>query len=380
MYCGRVRMKSNEDMRPSSIMGMQRAWAARGCSHVAAGMMSSRCLLPVLACGLLLSSCAGCGVNVECGGVRHVAGPTPVLAATYRSDAPAPDELVVFGDSLSDTGALLSQSLGVAPNPDGYFAGRFSNGPNWVDYVADALGVASDDHAYGGASTHGDPSAIPKPFDAAVSEYLECTPDELASTSVFALWIGHNDYYGGASDPPAIAAATLAAVEALAARGAQRFLIPELLPLTGTPRPVEESESGIDGSTADAHIAAHNEELSAGIEQLRAELHMQIGRARPADMRKRILEQPSLLGIENTSDACFTGDVYWLTGGSGDICDAPDLHFHWDGIHPATRVHCAYAIEMLRALGEVGLLDIPSDDLDQLRRCSAVQGRMQQED
>jgi phospholipase/lecithinase/hemolysin len=322
------------------------------------------------------SSCAGCGVRVECGGAKHEAGDAPVLDAALPLDGSVAGELVVFGDSLSDTGALLSQSFGVAPNPDGYFAGRFSNGPVWVDYVADALGLPSDGHAYGGAATTGDAGGTPKPFDAAVDQFLACAPDTLAPTSLFALWIGHNDYYGGAADPPAIAAATIAALDALAARGARHFLVPELLLLTGTPRPVEESRGGIDGATADERIVAHNAALQVGLDELEAKYDLAIARARPARMREQIVAQPALLGLTNTSDACFTGDVYWLTGGSGDICGEPDVHFHWDGVHPTTRVHCAYAVEMLGALADAGLAELFMDDADLLRRCRLIESAL----
>ena len=50
-------------------------------------------------------------------------------------------QLVIFGDSLSDTGNA-NDALGVASAADGYFNGRFSNGPLWVEYLADQLLVS----------------------------------------------------------------------------------------------------------------------------------------------------------------------------------------------------------------------------------------------
>jgi hypothetical protein len=41
--------------------------------------------------------------------------------------------LVVFGDSLSDNGNTLS-SVGLPKAP--YYDGRWTNGPNWVDYFS----------------------------------------------------------------------------------------------------------------------------------------------------------------------------------------------------------------------------------------------------
>src|SRR6516165_9890966 len=49
----------------------------------------------------------------------------------YASDLSKFRRLVVFGDSLSDTGNSLF--LFGVPQPP-YYNGRWSNGPNWVDY------------------------------------------------------------------------------------------------------------------------------------------------------------------------------------------------------------------------------------------------------
>ena len=54
--------------------------------------------------------------------------------------------LVFFGDSLSDTGNVLSLTTALAPPPFPNFpgaSGRFSNGPVWTEYLASGLGLAS---------------------------------------------------------------------------------------------------------------------------------------------------------------------------------------------------------------------------------------------
>src|SRR5690349_5751265 len=48
------------------------------------------------------------------------------------------DDLVVFGDSLSDTGDLF-EMIGYPPPP--YVEGRFSNGLVWAEYLAASLGL-----------------------------------------------------------------------------------------------------------------------------------------------------------------------------------------------------------------------------------------------
>lgn len=59
--------------------------------------------------------------------------------------------LLVFGDSLSDVGRLLS-SLKVFPNAP-YFLGRFSNGPIWSDVISTTANLSVQNRAKGGAVT-----------------------------------------------------------------------------------------------------------------------------------------------------------------------------------------------------------------------------------
>src|SRR5215831_15575729 len=61
--------------------------------------------------------------------------------------------LVVLGDSLSDTGAVFAVTHGAVPASPPYYAGRFSNGPVWPEYLGSALSIPVQNFAYGGAQT-----------------------------------------------------------------------------------------------------------------------------------------------------------------------------------------------------------------------------------
>jgi phospholipase/lecithinase/hemolysin len=79
--------------------------------------------------------------------------------------APLYSEMVVFGDSVSDTGNVHIASTALGQLPDPGFDGRLSNGPIWVDRLAERLGVASPfpsltggtNYAYAGAKTGTEP-------------------------------------------------------------------------------------------------------------------------------------------------------------------------------------------------------------------------------
>jgi GDSL-like Lipase/Acylhydrolase len=63
------------------------------------------------------------------------------------------DQLVIFGDSLSDTGNL-SRALGGLFPPPPYFNGRLSNGPLWLEYLAPELGISNvANFAFAGSTT-----------------------------------------------------------------------------------------------------------------------------------------------------------------------------------------------------------------------------------
>ncbi len=93
----------------------------------------------------------------------------PALVAVSLSAQAGPfSSLVVFGDSLSDTGNLSIATGGALPGTaQPYAAGRYSDGPLWVETLASGLGLTGEaspylaggnNYAYAGARTGTDPS------------------------------------------------------------------------------------------------------------------------------------------------------------------------------------------------------------------------------
>ena len=120
--------------------------------------------------------------------------------------------IVIFGDSLTDTGRL-KERLKIFPLKP-YWIGRFSNGPVWPEYLFMVTGLGVQNHAYGGASA-ADPEALPGEnlygrarhvgqffvsgtIGLQISDYLERTLKdgkiERADTTAFLIWAGANDY------------------------------------------------------------------------------------------------------------------------------------------------------------------------------------------
>lgn len=70
-----------------------------------------------------------------------------LLSMTALSGEAAFSDVYFFGDSLSDTGNAYTASGGTFP-PAPYHEGRFSNGPLWVEYLAEGLGLTAASDAW----------------------------------------------------------------------------------------------------------------------------------------------------------------------------------------------------------------------------------------
>ena len=111
------------------------------------------------------------------------------LAAT-----PAYDAVYVFGDSYCDVGNVFFVTKGTEPAPSLYFSGHFSNGPIWVEHVANSMGLpmqpallGGTDYAFGGAEVT---AAVPTAFG-----NIPSVPQQVA------LYLSQ---HGGKADPHAL--------------------------------------------------------------------------------------------------------------------------------------------------------------------------------
>lgn len=231
--------------------------------------------------------------------------------------------VVVFGDSLSDPGNLKRRLL-VFPNAP-YYLGRFSDGPNWAQYLAERTGLPVYNHAVGGAVSVEHPdvpassivSAVQQGaqflLTGSVEEYVThyLTQDlqdgqlQRTNDTVFVLWSGGNDYLSKEPisgdidtllDEPRDPSGYLTVVDQtttaivdqvrrLYAAGGRRFVV-MTLPDLGTVPGVLHNESyradeeGISETARRAQLSRrmsivahhHNEELTGKVRNVRSEL------------------------------------------------------------------------------------------------------------
>jgi phospholipase/lecithinase/hemolysin len=159
--------------------------------------------------------------------------------------------IVSFGDSLTDVGNFYAATGGASPPTSlGYDDGRFTNGLNWVEYLAKDLGLAAPtastsggtDYAYGGAMTGtgttvstflGATATVPN-IGTQIDTYLGShTP---TASELYTIWGGANDFLNGQQTNPLVPAQNIAdEITALAQAGAKQFLVANLPPLGDIP-------------------------------------------------------------------------------------------------------------------------------------------------
>jgi predicted outer membrane repeat protein len=281
--------------------------------------------------------------------------------------------LVVFGDSLADVGNASLATQGNFPPSSLYFQGRFSNGPIWVDTLAEYLGepalkpslAGGTDYAFGGALLESSPpSAFGAPSLATqVGAYLGGhTPK---ADDIFALIGGANDFFetfglpGGPVSPDLPAAALTASLQTLYAAGGRTFAVANLPPLGQTPffqdlfRAGYLSQTQIDGINAwsagyDAYLAYDLAQFAAQ----HADAH--VAPVDTAGLFQQILASPGSYGFTNVSNAVgpYLQQGAVLTGiDPGDHSG----YVFYDSVHPGTKAHqllgLTAAADVYEALG-----------------------------
>jgi phospholipase/lecithinase/hemolysin len=306
--------------------------------------------------------------------------------------------LVVFGDSLSDVGntslATLASGNQTPPPQDASgnslyfytnpFFGRFSNGPIWVDTLAEYLGVSplvpfaagtgGTDYAFGGSTLT--PGLSDQVFGTpSINEQIEfylagvaaqqpqgiLGPHSIDSSAVIALWGGADDFFSSLHgqplpSPSSVAAAMRDDIALLMKYGADHFVVPNLPPLGQTPFYQDQLEAALkEPATSPSRFG---DILKAGVAVLQADawsaafdiyLKLDLNALQAAHRTATITQVDTFgifenlarpgnpLGLTNFDDAVAHYDPF-----SGFIDQAPTVdtskYVFFDSVHPTTVV------------------------------------------
>jgi phospholipase/lecithinase/hemolysin len=287
--------------------------------------------------------------------------------AVHAQDAQhAPDytSIVIFGDSLSDTGNvadLTEAKYGLRiPGPVAdYTDGRFTDGADtlppaekyfgvWVEQLAATFPSKPEikasldggtDYAYGFAFTGNgtsvfsfgpsdELSVVINNIGLQITDYLATHP-KITDKTLFVVWGGANDLLNATSTDDIIDAGinqTLN-IQRLIDAGATQFIVPNLPPLGLVPRLNGSPTTSVPATEA---AELYNEVLGGGIALLRDfnwERRLELSQLDVFALFNKIVAAPSKYSLVN------------VTASSQGVAVDPDTYLFWDDLHPTTRGH-----------------------------------------
>ena len=288
-------------------------------------------------------------------------------------------KIVVFGDSLSDTGNDLPLFIAEAglpiPSPAfGYTLGRFTDGTDtfppasnefqgvWIEQMARALPshpavIASfyggTNFAYGFADTFGGTSQFtPLPVfvhnvGLQIDEYMATNP-KIDNHTLFVVWAGANNLTAAVGGPNAAqsivdgAVAQIGNVQRLINAGATQFLVPNLPNLGLVPR-----FNAVPAEAAAFNQASvlYNATLDTGVSLLpllNFGRHVTIHRFDVYSLLRNVVAHPGNYGLMDVTDSSQFQPV------------DPDEFLFWDDLHPTTHGHNILGMSALKVIEPPG--------------------------
>lgn len=334
-----------------------------------------------------------------------------VLANSYAMPNNQFDSFVMFGDSLTDNGNLYNYMWGYLPISPPYYQGHFSNGQVWAEYLyQDWYGEQNvggfQDYAVGGAgaviSRKGN---LPFSLSIELNDYYYWHTYDKPVTSLFAIWIGANNYLNGPTNVDSITTSVVdsigSAVESLARNGGNKFLIANLPDLSASPYAQKYGDTALMKELTDAH----NQKLADKVSELKEEFpDIKIIFLDAHALLQEAMADPLKYHLNNITEPCYLGTY---SGWYNAVQSSPDLiysdlkkrsvkfdenrwsmiknnpelmtaaqfgqiynqrplkaletpstcygYLFWDHIHPTTEVHRVIADEAKRLIKEAGL-------------------------
>lgn len=312
-----------------------------------------------------------------------------VVSCAVADDNLYRPQMVVFGDSVSDTGnrhlqcdCVDTAPFYVAPAPLGPYEQhsprldpRFTNGKVWAEYLLGTDNFVN--YAIGDARAR-DREVNADDLPAQVSRYLTDVSYTIDPDTVHVLMIGILDIYDAVAasfkgDTPLASQIIEDAVGAVAdtvsllyGAGARRFYVPNLfdagLPVSiryyTSPAPPA-GETPQAAALATSLTAAYNDAFSYVLAQLSLAPGVTIATSDLFGLSRALYDSGDFI----TDSSCLTPLIP-----IDAVCEDPNDYMFYDGLHPTSAVHRNMASEARKVFRAAGFLrgkkDAGSDDYD----------------
>ncbi|MES2354902.1 MAG: SGNH/GDSL hydrolase family protein [Pseudomonadota bacterium] len=270
---------------------------------------------------------------------------------TGHAEATPYTDVVIFGDSISDTGNLFA-STGFPPPP--YFNGQFSNGPVWASAFSQHFGSSGaplsqggSNYAFAGATTGptGVPSGAPT-LTLQEQNYLTTHGGVSNPNALYVIFGGGNDIADALTlnDPNLIVSGVANVaniVNSLYGTGARNILVVNAPDIGRTPL--------VASMGANAQLfgtlfsTSWNSALSTTLDALNELPNLDLDQLDLFGLETTVLNNPAAYGYTNTTQPCFDGVT---------VCANPNAYFYWDAFHPSASVQAVIAEAAVNAVPE----------------------------
>jgi phospholipase/lecithinase/hemolysin len=289
-----------------------------------------------------------------------VATAAPVAPTMAAPGAPY-SAIYAFGDSLTDSGNVSLATFGLVPVSPPYADRSFSNGPVWVQDLAQSLGIPSlqpslaggTDFAYGGAETGQTPIHTLNPTDlpSQYAQFVSQVPSPQPG-ALYAMWIGSNDVLdiANSSLTPAqqqanIGAAVsneVAVIDGLVSRGAQNLLVLNVPDLGQTPYEAEHGPAAAQSASALASL--YDTDLAAALQPLESTGALKLDLVDTYSVLDQVIANPAPYGFTNVTQPVWDGNL--TSSSSGTLAaagSAQNQYLFFDPLHPTAQTHALLA-------------------------------------
>ena len=281
--------------------------------------------------------------------------------------------LIIFGDSISDTGNAAILDL-----PFPFYENRISDGPIAVDLIANALGLSSErsEHLVGrevgfnyavvGGNIEG---SEPEDMNQQVNAYLDRVNQQAEPDALYVLIMGGNDLREtrGITDPfvatqrISFAVAELERqIERLVTAGARAFFVTNGPNVGRIPETLERVPSDPNiVARAEDYVRQYNALFEQTMAPFRQRSDLSFVTFDFFEAFENLLDNGTSLGFRNTTEGCF--DIDSLSIELECLIFGFESRVFFDSVHPSSATSLIIGNQMIAALPSLPLPEQPTD-------------------